>query len=124
MVYGPNVNTVKSLDHLNTSSAEIYHLMDGSQTEVPEAHFFGVVDARDLGEAHALAYESSEAAGQRYLVSGGGYTFQQVCDIIRKNFPQKAHLVPEGTPGAPYPDVYKLDNSKAEKELGITFRDL
>jgi nucleoside-diphosphate-sugar epimerase len=124
MVYGPNTNTVKNLDHLNTSSADIYRLMNGSEKTVPDAAFFAFVDVRDVGEAHARAYESPEAAGQRYFCTAGGFTYQQICDIIRKDFPEKKDLVPEGTPGAPFPDVYKVDNSKAKKELGMTFRDL
>ena len=124
MVFGPNANTVKSLDHLNTSSADIYSLMNGSKNTVPDTAFFAFVDARDVGEAHARAYESPEAAGQRYFCTAGGYTFQQICDIIRKDFPEKKVLVPEGTPGAPFPDVYKVDNSKAKRELGMIFRDL
>jgi nucleoside-diphosphate-sugar epimerase len=124
MVYGPNANTVKSLDHLNTSSAEIYRLMNGSKKSVPDTSFYAFVDVRDVGEAHVRAYESPEAAGQRYFCTAGFYTFQQICNIIRKDFPEKRALVPEGTPGAPFPDVYKVDNSKAKRELGITFRDL
>lgn len=79
---------------------------------------------RDIGEAHARAFETPEAAGQRYLTASSGYTYQQVCDIIRKDFPEKRDLVPEGTPNAPYPDVYKLDTSKIKKELGMEFRPL
>jgi nucleoside-diphosphate-sugar epimerase len=124
MVYGPNANTVKSLDHLNTSSAEIYSLMNGSHKTVPDTSFYAFVDVRDVGEAHARAYESPEAAGQRYFCTAGSFTFQQVCDIIREDFPEKRALVPEGTPGAPIPDVYHVDNSKIKKELGMTFRDL
>ena len=124
MVYGPAAHTIDSLDHLNTSSADIYRLMNGSEKSVPETNFFAFVDVRDVGEAHARAYETAEAAGQRYLCTAGGYTYQQVCDIIRKDFPAKKSLVPEGTPGAPYPDVYKVDNSKIKKELGMSFRDL
>ena len=98
--------------------------MNGSKNTVPDTAFFAFVDARDVGEAHARAYESPEAAGQRYFCTAGGYTFQQICDIIRKDFPEKKVLVPEGTPGAPFPDVYKVDNSKARRELGMIFRDL
>lgn len=124
MVYGPNANTVNSLGHLNTSSADIYRLMNGSEKSVPDTSFFAFVDARDVGEAHARAYEAPAAAGQRYVITASGYTYQQICDIIRKDFPEKRALVPEGTPRASYPDVYKVDNSKAKKELGMTFRDL
>lgn len=124
MVYGPAKHSVSSLSNLNSSSADIYRLMNGSEKSVPDTVFFAWVDARDLGEAHVLAYESPAAAGQRYLTTAGGYTYQQICDIIRKDFPEKRHLVPEGTPNAPYPDVYGVDNSKIRNELGLEFRDL
>lgn len=124
MVYGPSGAGLSSLDHLNTSSADIYRLMNGSTKEVPETSFYGFCDVRDLGEAHARAYESEIAAGQRYLTASSGYTYQQVCDIIRADFPEKKDLVPEGTPNAPYPDVYKLDTSKIVKELGMEFKSL
>jgi nucleoside-diphosphate-sugar epimerase len=124
MVYGPALHTITSLDHLNTSSADIYRLMNGSEKEVPETAFYGFCDVRDVGEAHARAYELLEAAGQRYLCTAGGFTYQQICDLIRKDFPEKKSLVPEGKPGAPFPDVYKVDNSKAKRELGMEFRNL
>ncbi|TVY49587.1 putative uncharacterized oxidoreductase [Lachnellula occidentalis] len=124
MVYGPSGSVVTDLDHLNTSAADIYRLMNGSCKEVPETSFFAWVDVRDVGEVHARAYESPEAAGQRYLAASGRYTYQKVCDIIRKDFPERRNLVPEGTPNAPFPDVYGIDNSKVKKELGVEFRSL
>lgn len=124
MVYGPAAHTVSSLSHLNTSSADIYRLMDGSTKSVPDTSFYAFVDARDLGEAHALAYEKEEAKGQRYLLASGGYTYQQVCDIIRREFPEKRDLVPEGVEGEAFPDVYRVDNGKARRELGLEFRGL
>jgi nucleoside-diphosphate-sugar epimerase len=123
MIYGPALH-LTNLDHLNTSSADIYRLMNGSEKTVPDTTFFAFVDVRDVGEAHLPAYETSAAAGQRYFCTAGGYTYQQICDIIRKDFPEKNNLVPEGNPGVEYPDVYKVDNSKIKAELGMTFRNL
>ncbi|KAK0107021.1 methylglyoxal reductase (NADPH-dependent) gre2 [Cadophora gregata] len=124
MVYGPAAHTVSSLSNLNTSSADIYRLMNGSTKSVPETSFYAFVDVRDLGEAHVLAYESEKAAGQRYLIASGGYTYQQVCDVIRKGFPEKRELVPEGEEGSAFPDVYGIDNGKVRRELGLEFRGL
>jgi len=124
MVYGPNAHYVSSLDKLNTSSAEIWGLMNGSKTEVPNTEFFAFVDARDVGEAHRRAYESASGAQQRYFCTGGTFTYQQICDILRAEFPQLQDRVPKGNPGEPMPAVYKVDNSKARKELGINFRSL
>ena len=44
MVYGPAYHTISDLDHFNTSSAEIYELMNGSKKEVPATGFFAFVD--------------------------------------------------------------------------------
>lgn len=98
--------------------------MNGSKKEVPPTGFFAFVDVRDVGEAHARVYETPKAAGQRYFCTAGGYTYQQICDIIRNDFPELRDRVPEGNPGEPYPDVYKVDNSKIKRDLGMTFIDL
>ncbi|KAH8592762.1 putative cinnamoyl-CoA reductase [Bisporella sp. PMI_857] len=124
MIYGPAAHTVEGLDHLNTSSADLYRLINGSEKIVPGDVFYAWVDVRDVGEAHLLAYEAPKAGGQRYLTTAGNYTYQQIVDIIRRDFPEKRSVVPEGTPGTPLPDVYRLDNSKIQNELGIKFRTL
>ena len=58
-------------------------------------------------------------------VSGGRYSWQGVCDILREKFPNLRHLVPLGNPksglGA---EVYEVDASKAERVLGMQFRGL
>ncbi|KAH8685714.1 putative cinnamoyl-CoA reductase [Tricladium varicosporioides] len=124
MVYGPSSAYLPDLKHLNTSSADIYRFTNGSEKTVPDTAFFAFVDVRDLGEAHVRAYELPEAARQRYLCAASGYTYQQVADIVRKDFPERRDLCPEGTPNAPFPDVYKLDTSKIKKELRMEFRSL
>jgi nucleoside-diphosphate-sugar epimerase len=99
-------------------------LINGSEKEVPETTFFAFVDVRDVGEAHARrAHEIPEAAGQRYFCTAGGYTYRQICDIIKEDF-SKNNLVLEGKLGAPYLDMCKVDNSKVNRELGMNFRDL
>lgn len=40
MVYGPAAHSIDSLDKLNTSSADIYRLMNGSEKTVPDTNFF------------------------------------------------------------------------------------
>ncbi len=124
MVYGPNAHSVSNLDHLNTSSADMYRLVNGSEKTVPDTAFFAFVDVRDVAEAHRLAYEAPKANGQRYFVTGGNYTYQQIVDIIRREFPEVRDRTPEGQTGAPMPDVYKVSNEKAKKELGMAFRSL
>ncbi|EED23494.1 cinnamoyl-CoA reductase, putative [Talaromyces stipitatus ATCC 10500] len=124
MVFGPVVHHVKDVDSLNTSSADIYRLINGSETEVPVNAFWAFVDVRDVAAAHVLAFEKPEAAGQRYLLYTSPYSYQQFCDIIREKFPQLRETTPMGTPGAPIPPVYTLDTSKAVQQLGMKFRPL
>jgi len=125
MVYGPNAHSVSDLTHLNTSSADIYRLMNGSEKEVPFTPFYAFVDVRDVAKAHRLAYEKEAAGGQRYFVTGGNYGYQMICDIIRENVPEVKEKVPVGKPGSGIgQDVYKVDSSKAENELGMSFISL
>lgn len=125
MVYGPSAHSVSDLSRLNTSSADIYRLINGSEKEVPPTSFYAFADVRDVAKAHRLAYEIPDNAGQRYSITSGNYSYQMVCDIIRENFPEIKDRVPEGKPGSGLGQVvYKVDNSKAKKELGMTFRSL
>ncbi|KAG4430975.1 hypothetical protein IFR05_013546 [Cadophora sp. M221] len=132
VVYGPAVeNSIESLDlgKMNTSSADIYRLVNGSEKEVPETSFFAFVDVRDLGEVHVKAYEKGlerekRERAERYLVASGGYTYQQVCDVVREEFPGRRGLVPEGKKGKVERGVYGVDNGKVRRELGVEFRGL
>jgi len=125
MVYGPPVHAVSSLGKLNTSSADIYRLMNGSEKDVPPTQFYAWVDVRDVARAHRLAYESADAAGQRYFVTAGTYSYQMICDIIREKVPEAKDRTPVGKPGTGLgADVYGVDNGKAKRELGISFVDL
>ena len=47
MVYGPIAHAVDNLDKLNTSAAEIWHLIDGSSKTVPPTGFYAFADVRD-----------------------------------------------------------------------------
>ncbi|KAH6722461.1 hypothetical protein BKA61DRAFT_729808 [Leptodontidium sp. MPI-SDFR-AT-0119] len=137
MVYGPAIeNSIESLDlgKMNTSSADIYRLVNGSEKDVPETAFFAFVDVRDLGEAHVKAYErglegEKRGKAERYLVASGVYTYQQVCDVVREDFPKRRGLVPEARKGGETEsenegEFYGVDNGKVRRELGVEFRGL
>ncbi|KAH7056993.1 putative cinnamoyl-CoA reductase [Macrophomina phaseolina] len=124
MIYGPNAHYVDDLGKLNTSSAEIYGFVKGDKKEVGDAAFPAFADVRDVAEAHLLAYEKEGAAGQRYFITSGNYSNQQVCDLIRKHFPELRDRVPEGEPGKPLADMFSTNTSKAQSELGLKFRSL
>lgn len=77
-----------------------------------------------VAHVHLLAFEDPAAANQRYLTASSAYSYQQICDIIRARFPELRDQTPVGESGAPLPDVYQVDTSKAASELGATFRPL
>ena len=91
---------------------------------MPDTRIWAFVDVRDVAEAHVRAYEARQAAGQRYSVAAGNFSYQQACDIIRKHFPELRDKTPKGNAGEALPPVYRMDSSKAETELGMTFRGL
>ena len=76
---------------------------------------------RDVALAHKRAYYKPEAGGQRYLTTWGRFSFQQICDILREEFPELRDRVPVGNPGEPITGVYNVDNSKVKRELGMEF---
>jgi NADPH-dependent methylglyoxal reductase len=126
-IIGPSVNPITSLTNLNASTKIIYDLINGSLTEVPPTDFCGFADVRDVAAAHVGAYETPAAAGERFIVAGGPWSYQTAVDIIREEFPELAAAgkVPVGTPGAgEKEDVYRLDVSKAVKVLGLKLRSM
>ena len=138
MVYGP-LEHEANLDHLNTSSADIYRFMNGSQKEPGPTAFPGkqrtipsstvythmyhsaFADVRDVGEAHVKAFENPH--GSRYLITSGNFQYPDVCEIIRKALPQYASKVPDPKLTEKV-KTYYLDNSHARNDLGLHFRAL
>lgn len=145
LVYGPLLpgfwDKGKGLNalNLNTSSIDVYRLMDGSADEVPGNDFWAFVDVRDVAAAHLAAYEldsdfgtmhtagseEDDMTAARFVLSGGSMTYQRICDILRDRLPDLRDRVPEGDVGYDQGDeAYKVDNSKASKVLGVNFKNL
>ncbi|MCJ1460249.1 methylglyoxal reductase (NADPH-dependent) gre2 [Mycoblastus sanguinarius] len=117
MIYGP-LDHDASLDHLNTSSSDIYRFMNGSQKEVGPTAFPAFADVRDVGEAHVKAYENSQ--GSRWLIAAGNFQYPDVCEIIRKALPAYASKVPDPS-STEKVDTFDVDNNHAKNDLGLHF---
>ena len=120
MIYGPLEHDA-SLDHLNTSSADIYRMMNGSQKEPGPTAFPAFADVRDVGEAHVRAYENPQ--GGRYFITTGNFQYPDVCEIIKKALPAYASKVPDPS-STEKVETYKVNNEHARKVLGMTFTPL
>jgi nucleoside-diphosphate-sugar epimerase len=125
-IFGPSLNTITNLDHLNESTEAIWKLINGSTKSIPAIDFGGFADVRTIGQAHLKAFEIEEAGGERFLV-GLHFDYQSAADAIREAIPELKDRVPEGTPGSGLnfqETLYTPDGSKAEKVLGIKYIDL
>lgn len=119
---------LNSLDALNTSNQRVRNLLDGSfKKEIPDTGVFIWVDVRDLALAHVKAIELPEAGDKRFFITAGYFSNREIAEIIRKNFPEYEDKLPgKEVKGGDYPEggLYKFDNSRTVKVLGIKFRSL
>jgi nucleoside-diphosphate-sugar epimerase len=71
--------------------------------------------------------EIPEAADKRFFITAGYFNNREICEIIRKNFPEYENELPtKDVKGGDYPEagLYKYDNSRTVNVLGIKFRSL
>ncbi|KAH3671333.1 hypothetical protein OGAPHI_000556 [Ogataea philodendri] len=127
MVYGPLVSTktLKSLDQLNFSNSTIWNMAtSGSNSSVPPTKGPVFVDVRDLAYAHYQSLVVPEASNQRFMVSAGVFSNQEICDALREQLsPARAKKVPVGTPNKILdPEHFTTDSTKAIEVLGMSFR--
>jgi len=128
LVIGPIVHYLNSLDALNTSNLRTRDCITGKwKKEIPDTGTFIWVDVRDLALCHVLAIEKEEAANKRFFITEGYFSNKEIAEIVRKNFPEYKDQLPGkdveggGYPGKGVEDVYKIDNSRVRKVLGVEF---
>jgi nucleoside-diphosphate-sugar epimerase len=140
MVMGPSLNA-------KTNTSESMNLLkqmgDGTmKSGVPNAGV-GVVDVRDLAEAHYQAGFKQNAKG-RHIINGHNTNFFELAQILHTDFGDRYPLPNKALPkwllmiiGPMVNKVvtrrwvrnninmhWKADNAKSKKELGITYRPL
>ena len=83
---------------------------------------------RDVAEAHVAAFEKPEAANKRFFTTAGYFSNKELCQIIKKNFPQFKDLPSDSTPGGDYPEgtptkgIYKYNNKRSIDILGLKYK--
>ena len=141
-MYGPPIQEVESLSKLNTSNAALYDVFSGKAE--PSQSVYLWVDVRDIALAHVLAIvsislwaitvtkfiswykqEKTASSNERFLITEGRYSAQQIVDFIWANYPDRAQAkgVSKGTPGTFYPEsgTYTPDNSKSKNLLKLEY---
>ncbi|KAH8705235.1 hypothetical protein BGW36DRAFT_392907 [Talaromyces proteolyticus] len=132
-IFGPaNTSPLpKELSLLGVSMKEIYDLVSGANKQaVPPTRFWGWVDVRDVARAHVRALEVAGAAGQRFLITAGRYSYQEIVDLLSNSerIPKDVleNTLPRGTPGKGYAGdfVYEVENEKSKNVLGMKYHSL
>lgn len=135
LVLGPSLTTASRSGSMTT----MRHFTDFSLTFGAPALSLGVVDVRDVAQAHIAAGFTAEASG-RYLVNADSLTMLQIGRILRGAFgprpsfplfeaPKKVIELVAPAAGLTRDFVMRnvgypvaFDSSRTEKELGVRFR--
>jgi len=131
MVFGPIVHALDSLENMNTSNQRILSAAQGKfKDEIPPSGVHLWVDVRDVAEAHVAAFEKPEAANKRFFTTAGYFSNKEICQIIKKNFPEFKDLPSDSTPGGDYPEgtpdkgLYSYNNKRSIDVLGLKYKTL
>ena len=131
MIYGPLRHEVPSVRELNESTARIYNLFisptaGGKSGPLPPNGFAVYADVRDVAEAHVRAAEEEEAGGQRFVVSNGQVSSQNIADVLRAGIPELAERTPEGVRGGNplSKNMYSLKATKVKTVLDLEMRSI
>ncbi|ORY78222.1 hypothetical protein BCR37DRAFT_350585 [Protomyces lactucae-debilis] len=120
-VFGPAIHFIKDTDSINTSVAILmnYYLSPGEISANGPTQSF--VDVRDVATMHLDAMEAGDKVNnQRFICVSDWFTWQQVVDILAKNYPDRKQA--SGGPGAGVKEVqFTSDNSKSKKILGTKY---
>jgi dihydroflavonol-4-reductase len=137
LVLGPGINPRGTSESFNL----VRQLGDGSMKSGAPDFYIGAVDVRDLAEAHFRAGYTPEAEG-RHIISAANTSLMELSSLLSKKygkaypFPQKIlpkFLVWLMAPLAGFKRKmisrnvgyhWKVDNSKSQQALGVTYRPL
>ena len=139
LVIGPGINPYATSESFKL----VKQLGDGSMKSGAPRLGCGVVDVRDLAEAHFEAAFRSEAKG-RYIISGHNTDFpslaEALIDKLGKDYPIPRKVMPKWLVWLVAPMVNKAmtrkwislnvnlpwvgDNSKGVRELGMQYRPM
>ncbi len=139
LVIGPGINPNATSESFNI----IAQMGDGTMRFGAPRLGIGVVDVRDLAEAHYQAAFRPEASG-RYIVSGHNTDIYEMAQALIPRYGKKYPLPKMATPkwliwlvgplmnplldrryiNANVGIAWKADNSKSIRELGVSYRPL
>ncbi|MEL6675867.1 MAG: aldehyde reductase [Bacteroidota bacterium] len=121
---------------VSTSLSLVSEIFKQSLPAFPKMDF-GIVDVRDIAQAHLAAMEKPAAAGKRFIMSAGEMRFRQIGKILAEAYPEQkiptrelpswlvrlvALFMPKLRPSLSRLDKkLRLSHRQAEEVLGIDF---
>ncbi|KAF4978874.1 hypothetical protein FZEAL_4815 [Fusarium zealandicum] len=126
-VMGPSP-ALDSISKIGDTTAFIWQVFSGQDIPKPLTPGPTYVDVRDIARLSVFSVEHPEKAdGERFLLAAGLVPPQAAADVLRKEFPERQHIIKEGNPGEGYNPGFAydedkvLDTSKAIKATGQDF---
>jgi nucleoside-diphosphate-sugar epimerase len=104
---------------LRSTLSHFKAIIEGTMPALPRQRF-GVVDVRDVADAHILAMATPAAAGKRYLLLADGptITWLGLAQILREHLgPAGERVTTNEAPGED-PSPLTIHNDRAKQELG------
>ncbi|KAF8583135.1 NAD(P)-binding protein [Ramaria rubella] len=132
-VFGPFLHKVPSPSGLGWSLNFLYKVIrdessiPGTSLAEPFGGSAHYVDVRDLADAHVKALEIEEAGNERFIVSAGVFTWQDIVDSLStSSLVPSLPKLPRGIPGSGKSAHHNLDlnSSKAHRILEMKFMTL
>ncbi|KAK2464725.1 hypothetical protein APHAL10511_003301 [Amanita phalloides] len=137
-VFGPYIGEAKNPSEMNYTAKVFYdYIVDfnslGQPNEALASHAFIWVHVRDISLSLVKSLSVAEVAGERMIVSAGGFTWQDWIDVanslspspIPSHAPGTAKALPRGNPGAGKA-VQRgiLEVTKEQKIFGLKYRSM
>ncbi|KIO29381.1 hypothetical protein M407DRAFT_70506 [Tulasnella calospora MUT 4182] len=124
-VFGPPVNTFVNIASVKPGSLDrmyqAFNVPDGKN--LPDRVSADIlVDVRDVAELHSRALDTEEAGGERFILAGSLFHWQDAWDAL--NVEPKFPGAPVGTPGAGKQVEHRLQysNKKSKETFGFEYR--
>jgi nucleoside-diphosphate-sugar epimerase len=104
---------------LRSSLAAFKAIIEGTMPALPRQRF-GIVDVRDVAEAHIMAMATPAAAGKRYLLLADGptITWLRLAEILRDHLGPAGNRVTTTEAPGEEPSPLTIHNERAKAELG------
>ena len=83
-IFGPVIHQMKDIGALNESNALLRKALRNSNPghDAVGAFVGNFVDVRTVADAHVKAIQVAEAAGNRFIISAGPFSWQDVCKYL------------------------------------------